>query len=176
MRKYICVWIVFVFVLSCFSGCQGSGGATTTENTQTAQQTTAGSAEEPLKLPLAEPITIKYVTCEHPTQGRYPFEDGNVVHKWLEEQTNIKLDVEQIPYGGIKEKINLLISTNDIPDLMINSGTSIDRQASEDLGLKGMFVNILDYEELIPNYMKVIESSKNLQSYIHDNKLFAFWG
>lgn len=182
--------LVLLLMIVAAAGCAGDnkGDSGETPPPETAAPASASSAsstqpaQEPetneLAFPLKEQISVDFVLGEHPTNGKYPWaEDGHPGFKWLQEQTNIKLNVNHIPQGSIKDRLNLLLSTNDLPDILYGQGAGWSLNDIEKAGDNGLFVNILDdkYRHLIPNYLKLIEENPSLKAQINDGKLYGFY-
>jgi putative aldouronate transport system substrate-binding protein len=72
----------------------------------------------------------------------------NEFTKWLEEKTNIKLDITLAPQDQTEadQKLNAIFASGDLPDIILNWGNmSLDRQLA--LGQQGLIVPINDYIE-----------------------------
>lgn len=173
-KAIVGILLVFCLLASLFAGCIGKKEGEKQEGTTTAPQEEELNVEFPLK----EPITIELATAEHTTQGRYSWaEDGHPGFKKLEEETNIKLKVTHIPVANVKERMNLMLATDSLPDLLHTQGSGWTLNDVEKAGEKGLLVNILDekYKPLIPRYLKLIEETPTLKGYINDGKLFGFY-
>ncbi|MEA4890052.1 MAG: ABC transporter substrate-binding protein [Clostridiaceae bacterium] len=117
-----CCFVIFSMI---FSGCAQpvqSSGTNTAENTTAAvgASTSAGSSDQlskPGEYPIVkDTITLKFVTRQHPAITDY---NTNEFSKYMEEKTNIKVEWETIPTdssGSAKEKLNLLLASNQYPD------------------------------------------------------------
>jgi putative aldouronate transport system substrate-binding protein len=144
----------------------------------TAQQeeATAPGIPDKIDLPLKEKITVTYSLAEHTTIGRYAFaDDGHPGFQWLEEQTNIEIDPIQISPGEIQSKYQLWLATGDLPDIFNPGAANLSKADLDGFGDKGLFVNILEYAHLIPNYMKLMDEVLPLKNMItRDGKLYGF--
>lgn len=140
---------------------------------------TEGTAMEeggPITFPLEEQITITVALTEHPSEGAYEWaQDGHLGFQWLQEQTNIVLDVTQIPQGAREAKYNLMLQSGDLPDMLFPQGSGWTRADFESFGDKGIFVDIMEYQDLMPNYAKLVEEEPNLNLLLYDGKLYGFW-
>ena len=77
-----------------------------------------------VQFPLPEEITITYAIGEHPTQGKWSWaDDGHPGFQWFLEQTNIRVKFMNIPQGNIQAKMQLMLSTNELPDILNTGGS-----------------------------------------------------
>ena len=136
----------------------------------------ASAVPDQITLPLPERITVDYTLAEHTTIGHYAFaDDGHPGFIWLEEQTNIEINDIQIPPGEIEAKYQVMLATGDLPDIFNPVAANLSKADLDSYGAKGLFVNILDYAHLIPNYMKLIEEVEPIGNMItSDGKKYGF--
>ena len=136
----------------------------------------ASAVPDQITLPLPERITVDYTLAEHTTIGHYAFaDDGHPGFIWLEEQTNIEINDIQIPPGEIEAKYQVMLATGDLPDIFNPGAANLNKADLDSYGAKGLFVNILDYAHLIPNYMKLIEEVEPIGNMItSDGKKYGF--
>jgi putative aldouronate transport system substrate-binding protein len=144
-----------------------------------AGETEGATMEEagPITFPLEEQITITLAMTEHSSEGAYEFADtGHLGFQWLQEQTNIVLDVNQIPMGSREAKYNLMLQSGDLPDMMFPQGSQWAQSDIEAAGDKGIFVDIMQYQDLMPNYLALMEKYKGAFSkFLYDGKLYGFY-
>ena len=142
------------------------------------QEDGSGAAGIPdqVTLPLAEKITVDYTLAEHTTIGHYAFaDDGHPGFIWLEEQTNVELNDIQIPPGEIEAKYQVMLATGDLPDIFNPGAANLSKADLDAFGDQGLFVNILDYAHLIPNYMKLMDEVEPLANMVtKDGKKYGF--
>lgn len=83
--------------------------------------------------------------------------DNQFVWPMLEEQTNVKVDVQQYPYEIAKEKYGLALSSGDYTDVI--GGWCISPTDILTYGVNmGIFIPLEDYfEKYAPNIMEVLE-------------------
>ena len=136
----------------------------------------ASSVPDQITLPLPERITVDYTLAEHTTIGHYAFaDDGHPGFMWLEEQTNIEINDIQIPPGEIEAKYQVMLATGDLPDIFNPGAANLSKADLDSYGAKGLFVNVLEYAHLIPNYMKLIEEVEPIGNMItKDGKKYGF--
>ena len=136
----------------------------------------ASAVPDQITLPLPERITVDYTLAEHTTIGHYAFaDDGHPGFIWLEEQTNIEINDIQIPPGEIEAKYQVMLATGDLPDIFNPGAANLSKADLDSYGAKGLFVNVLEYAHLIPNYMKLIEEVEPIGNMItSDGKKYGF--
>lgn len=162
--------VVFCMVLLLAAAC--------TKKDNSDSESGTGDTVDAVTFPLKDEIEVTFTIGEHPTNGKYDWaEAGAPGFIWLKEQTNVKLVVDHIPQGSIKDRMNLMLSTNDLPDILFPQGTGWTLNDIETAGDAGIFINILDpkYAALIPNYLKLVESTPNLKAMTTTGKLYGFY-
>lgn len=128
------------------TGC-GEEGSSVNESTASSgsgsSQTTSsdgGSAEVS-----RDPIEYELMFSEAASQ---PFvEETWLFPKVIEEKFNVTLKVTPIPSSSYNDKVNMAIASQSIPDIM----NSVDLNTLNDMGSKGMFLNMQDYIDQMPN-------------------------
>lgn len=116
----------------------------------------------PVNFPLSQPLTLKYISVEHSTAGALPYETdwaNGPGGQWLKEQTNVTLDIVQVPAASANEKYQLMLATDTSWDIMYFHGTNLTDNDANDAGRKGIVVDLMDYKELIPNYLSYVNGS-----------------
>lgn len=86
-----------------------------------------------------------------------PPKDQTLVGKWLEDQLNMDLELVTIPLEGVSTKINALAVSNDLPTILFKTSDTSAISEVNSMGEKGVFLNIMDYKDKVPNYMKYME-------------------
>ena len=71
-----------------------------------------------------EKITLTAVVVQYPYISDMK---TNEFTQWLEEITNIHLDMTVVPEEGLKDKLNLMLSTGDYPDIIMTGAASNNR-------------------------------------------------
>lgn len=126
------------------------------EDAEDAEDAEEGEGTEESKgvtFPLEEPIEISVYCCSG--DSAYRLED-TVIYKWMEEKTNVKLNVTNVNLTENSEKYNVLINSGDYPDVFIKGGMSPDELL--EYGKEGIFLQLDEYlEEYAPNYCALID-------------------
>ena len=99
-----------------------------------------------------KPVTISMMIRQHPT---WPFQEDWPVVKYINEATNVTLDLQVVPQDGYNDKVSLIMASQQLPDLMWVAGSSVVNQYAP----QGAFINILDYIDQMPNFKKWYEAN-----------------
>ena len=130
MRKFLCLFLVSVVLLSACGS--GSGNAAPPEATGAAEATSAAETTDaagssgtggvqysaPGVLPIVPKlgdVTLSMLVTQHPALIDW---STNSFIKWMEEQTNVKIEFQTVPLDGNEEKIGLLLAAGDLPDVL----------------------------------------------------------
>jgi len=136
--------VVFVLIIS---ACAPAPSATQAvkPGATAAPATSAANVSGPNQFPVVkERITIKALI--NPTSMIKDFEN-NEFTKWVEEKTNINLEIEVPPMAEAQQKLNLILASDDLPEVIIGFGIPLDQQLV--LSQQGV---ILPLNDLIEKY------------------------
>lgn len=172
-KKALCL----VLAGSMLAGCS-SGTSAPTEGTKatTGETTTAapGASAEPTteaekssKISDKE-LTVTVLMTDSPTQ---PLLNYAPAQQEIFRRTNIKLDYQIVPSSSYKDKKNILLGTNNFPDLVY---VTMDDVTS--YGPTGIFEPLTQYinEETMPNFYKFWKEYPEMQKYCLDGELYMF--
>lgn len=102
-----------------------------------------GPSTEAGTFPLVkDKITLKVLAVKNPSVQDY---STNEFTKWYEEKTNVKIEWQFATPQDRQEKLNLVLATNDLPDMIIGFGVSPAQQMV--YGQQGLFIalnNLID--------------------------------
>ncbi|MFD0960932.1 extracellular solute-binding protein [Paenibacillus chungangensis] len=95
--------------------------------------------------------------------------------KEIQQYLGIGVTIEwtRIPWGEYKEKTQVMLTSGDIPDVMLVLGQdNIIKYGEQEL-----FVDLAEYMDVMPNYMEFVKATDNYEKYLmSDSKqLFAFY-
>ena len=126
-----------------------------------AEGANAGDAEAaaltpPGQYPIVEaPVTLRVLIRGHAIVEDFP---TNGFTKWYSEKTGVNLEFEIAPPGTEQEKLNLVLASGDLPDLIVGFG--IDPSTQAIYGPQGVFLPLNDMiEEYGVEIKKVFEGS-----------------
>ncbi|AZK45766.1 ABC transporter substrate-binding protein [Paenibacillus lentus] len=140
------------------SGCSGGGGS---KNQAENLNVAVNFNKEGLPI-VSEPVTLKIVS---PKAALAPEYSQMEIFKRLEEQTNVKIDWENIPDTDYTEKKNLLLASGNLPDAFY--GADFTDYELINYGKDG---TIIPLEELIeqyaPNLKALFERRPDIKSSI----------
>ena len=161
IHRILVLLIISALCLSLFTGCKGSSSVTTTEKT-TVAATTAGSSgsttagrlsllknESNVTLPGKFPIAEKQATLSV-AMGQsnfvlsYDYKD-NYQTKWMQDLSNVKIDLQLYPEAGGGEKFSILVNSGAaLPDVVIGLGVT-DPTARYVWGQAGVVIPLQEY-------------------------------
>ena len=139
------------------------------------------SAEEPAEEPAEEEIVVEYPLVDEPTTLTYWHNlatgsavdadeyDDLIVLQQQEEITGVHIENVIVSEDAETEKFSLMIAGGDYCDLIehfvsLYTGGGVAGIADD------MIVDIAEYEDLIPNYMSVINSSDELSKCVKNDE------
>ena len=173
MRKMIPVKLVAAALsLALLSGCSGNGGNSAGTNSTTNEVTTpldvSTAAPEELTLPFGSDdsqLTIASILTA-PT-GKSSFNEIPLFQEYAE-RTNIQLDFQHVT----SEKMNLLLASNDLPDVLINYWYEGQEKTAYNNG------QILRLDDLMsqyaPNYVNILKENPSLHAEALDADGFLY--
>jgi len=82
--------------------------------------------------------------------------ETNSYVKWLEEVTNVDLSFELIPFENRAEKLSLILSSGEYPDIFLTAGTMTDAMVSKYGVEEGMFLPLGDLIEKYGKFTKQV--------------------
>ena len=112
-----------------------------------------------------EPITITLVRSDNPNQ---PMKLDALTIELIEKYTGVTLEVEAISGSDFGTKTEMLIATNNLPDIMYDCFYVNNYAAS------GVFLDIAKYLDHMPNFSRILEEQPDLKkSYTGDSLYFV---
>jgi len=136
-----------------------------------------GAAEQaPAATPVASadgklvsaPTTIRVLMSDAATQ---PIKNYATAQQAVFEKTNIKLDYEIVPFSSYDDKKNILLATNNWPDIAYIKVEDIATYAPT-----GIFQPLMQYvnEKDMPNFYKFWQQYPEMKKYLVDGELYVF--
>lgn len=111
-------------------------------------------------------MTLKMIRYEHPSQA---VKQDTPVLKEIARKTGVKLQVESVPQSNYNDKKQVLIGTNNIPDIILVNQNDINQYAKT-----GIFLNISDYLDQAPNLKKRLQDNPETNMLLIEGKLYGF--
>lgn len=159
------------------AGCSGNNegaGSTDTSNAPDAQ--TEALTEIPLPI-TDEPFTIDYWRANDPKVTASLENFGEIVaYQKKEELTGIKVNWTHPPLGQQKDQFNLLVATNDMPDVIYYNWYDAVG-GPEKMLADGRIIRLNEYiDKYAPNLKKLIESDPDIKKQImlDDGTIYMF--
>lgn len=116
-----------------------------------------------------EPVTLTLMAYEHASQ---PWLEDAAVLDAIFEKTNVRLEIMAVPQSDYSTKVNTLLSTNQMPDIMktvVGGYSTIKTYASS-----GIFLNLSDYMAYAPNYKAIYDANANIKMYDYEGSTYGF--
>ena len=121
-----------------------------------------------------EEVTLKIAIFAN-SSATTEFED-RWFYNFIEEKLNINLDVEVLSSENVGERTNLMLGSNDLPDMMFNLSIGNDEVVKYGVE-EEMFLPLSDYinEELTPNIVEMLAANPEAQaaSIAPDGKMYT---
>jgi ABC-type glycerol-3-phosphate transport system substrate-binding protein len=124
---------------------------TNSNNTSTSNKTTGEDVKKSDEAPVIEYMNY----FETGTSMKTPIEETIIAKKW-QEDVGFKLKVLNTPIDTYETKLNVILSSGDLPDIIgLNTLTGSD--IMNEYGPKGLFVNLYDHMDKLPNMKKLMD-------------------
>jgi putative aldouronate transport system substrate-binding protein len=120
-----------------------------------------GQPQKPAGWLVDKETTLTVLMPEH---ASYPVKEyaESPFLQYITAKTGIKLDLMVVPDAGnaYKEKLNIMLNGNDIPDVI---WSSIDDNLINSLAVRGMFAAYTDYLNIAPNITKALNDHADIR-------------
>jgi len=163
MKKIITMLLAILMVLSVV-GCKNETANTTRTDLAYEIGDTGG-----LNVPFADGETISITGVSPSTDA------SNYIFEKLSEITGAKIEVQILPVSSYQEKLKVLISSKNLPDII---GDGLDITEINDLAMQGAFASVNDHLDEMPNFKRIFgegtEENWVFKSYAAgDGKLYS---
>lgn len=159
MKRIISVLVALALGISTLAGCAPSSGKGGEENTKNVSGQTPDAGKKEGKL-FEKPEVLKMMINSH---ASWPFQQDWYITNAIKEKTNVQLDVIAVPASSWGEKINLTMTSGDLPDMIY-----ADAATSFKYGPQGAFIDIMKHLDKMPGFKKWYDGNKD---YVRDYKL-----
>ncbi|REE69731.1 putative aldouronate transport system substrate-binding protein [Paenibacillus taihuensis] len=165
LRVLVLITLISTVILS---ACSKSNDGNTSSSNNSDANATANQASAP------EELKLKVVI---PHFGGDP--TGTVVEQQYEKEieaymgTKVSIEWTRIPWGEYREKTQIMLTSGDIPDVMLVLGNDNIVKYGE----QGLFLDLNKYAENTPNYSTFVDATDNKEQYLmtDNDQLFAFY-
>lgn len=166
LKKISFVVLSLALVVSALTGCnRNKGNEVESETvTGTTEPTTAGEAKKE-----EETVTINLMANLSPAQNS---RIGQETIKKLEEKFNIKLNFDIPPSANYAERVQIAVSSGELPDAILfdDTGDTLLKSGA----LNGTFIDISTYLQDAPNIIQhTLPESLNAVRYMNDDEIFG---
>ena len=159
MKKRLSTSLILVLIVAVIAACS-SNGNNSSSNSPSKPSSTSGSSTP------SAPVNVKWMVADSPTQ---PMLSNPPLLEKIKELTNVNISLELVPNSSYTEKKTSLIATNNISDVMRVTGKEVQTYART-----GIFLNLSEYEHLMPNFMRLIENRPEIKKLLVDGELYSF--
>ncbi len=133
------------------------------------QETTGATQEAVGENWLVEkPTTVRVLLSDSATQ---PLKNYATAQQATYDETGIKLEYEIVPFSSYDDKKNILLATNNWPDIAYIKVEDVATYAPT-----GIFEPLLQYvnEETMPNFYRFWQQYPEMKKYLLDGELYVF--
>jgi putative aldouronate transport system substrate-binding protein len=141
MKKFMLLVVVLFVSLILFAGCQKAGGSPASSTPEAIPAYINLDGYRPI-VKQGTDVTLKMMV-RRDTIAKSDMKNQWMV-RYIEQILNIKLDVEETFLDTYQERRNLILASNDLPDMMINMGISAPMMVQYGMSEK-MFLPLNDY-------------------------------
>ncbi|GAE07562.1 ABC transporter substrate-binding protein [Paenibacillus sp. JCM 10914] len=113
--KSMRLWMLTVIMALVLAGCGGSGGTTSSDNGTTPQPTSPDTNQDSKT---ADPVTLKMFTAYADRANGPGKIEQEIVDAYMQDNPNVKIEVEALQDEPYKAKIKVYASTNQLPDII----------------------------------------------------------
>ncbi len=176
-KKTLAMLLSSALILSMFAACSSDEPADSSSPTNSTASGEPALPEvasnfNPTGLPIVnETVTYNVVAYQAPNSKK-PMEEKYIFEK-LEAETNVVLEFEEIPSTAWSEKLNIMVSTGDVPDAIIG-GQFANIESAIDAELIVAWDEYMDY---LPQLQKIYDTypiADVASSYEGDGKHYYF--
>ncbi len=169
-RKLIAVPVLLLAMV--MMSCGGNAKDSSAESTDEGATLSISENFNPTGLPIVkEKITFRIMVAQTPTSKK-PTAEKAIFQK-LAEETNVEIIWEEVPQTAWGEKVNLAISTGDLPDAIIGGQVGPIADAIE----AGYVVSLDEYMEYLPSLQNIYDTypiTEKAATYIPDGKHYYY--
>lgn len=186
LRSILCLMLcIAMLAAGCANKDTGTSDTQESQNSQDSEGSSGDSSEDSSEIAYDEngvspektfPIVKESITLKIMMPSSTSIEDmsTNDFTLWYEDLTNIKVDWNVVPQDSLTDKVNISLSSGDMPDVYMNCGVTQTQQMV--YGTMGAFTALNDYIDEYSTMFQDIESKvSGLESIITlpDGNIYA---
>lgn len=153
MTKYLCIIMSSITITAMLSGC---GSSKDNSNNSASKGT-------PTKITMMCPFYL----------AQPPKMDGNAIVDKIQSSTNTKLDVQFVPAGNYKDKLNVLVASNQLPMVIEADAGAMRTTSIVNAANNGMFWEVGPLIKDYPNLKKFYSNQKVIDNALINGKLYG---
>lgn len=165
LKKIIGRILILCLAASSFAGCSSKKEGNDPKPSTNQGDVTNYNA--PGEFPIVkEPITLTILAAQDGENSR----SENLMTKELEELTGINIEWVIAPADSIREKMNLMFSSGEMPDIVMlgaSNSNRLDKATEASLGAQGLIIPLNEYFDTVSvGYKEAFERLEGMKEYI----------
>ncbi len=174
-RRLVMLCSILAVLSIVIAACAPAGAPSESEAGAEAAAPAAGVAVAPAgEFPIvSEPLTIKAFICPNSAVKDY---NDNEYTRWLTGLTNITLELDIPPVADAQQKLNLMLASGDLPEVIIGCQQFLRLDQVQILADQGLLLPLNDYiDEYGVEFKKVYEAYPQIEDLITmlDGKIYG---
>ncbi len=173
-KKLLAMYLTAILCATALGGCGGGEDASSTASAGGESASSAAPVVEEDYVPtfpiVEEQATFTAVT---PPSGGFSNMDQKIWYQAYEEATNVKIEWSYWP--DWETQIGVALAGNDLPDLLFNLYTGLDKPTTLQYGQQGTFVDYSQYMQYLPYLEKLMEQYPESRALVtnEDGSMYA---
>jgi putative aldouronate transport system substrate-binding protein len=171
-RRFTMLFSIVLILAVLISACGAPQDPSASSGSEAAPVESAVAVAPAGEFPIvAEPITIRAFLC--PTSMVRDYKD-NEFTRWVEELTNITLEFDIPPMAEAQQKLNLMLASGDLPEVIIGCNIRLDQM--QILAEQGLVLALDEYiDEYSTEFIKVYSEYPQVKDLITllDGKVYG---
>jgi ABC-type glycerol-3-phosphate transport system substrate-binding protein len=166
--KFIAAFIAIAVAATGVSGCTSGKGGEAGTSKEAGTEVLANNGEHPSWVSDKQ-IEVSIMMMDSPSQ---PLKNEAPAHEEITNKTNVKLNLQIVPSSSYKDKKNILLGTNNFPDIVYLQGMDdvVTYAGSGIFEPLSQYVNETD----MPNLYKFWQQYPEMKKYLVDGELYVF--
>jgi putative aldouronate transport system substrate-binding protein len=170
MKKLICLIICVTMLITVFAGCEKKPVNDETEKTEekvdaSSNNVSEKESTEATETEKQEPLEI-YIVNRIPRQSFDP--ENNVILRAIEEKYNVIFEYEAPPDSSYMERVNVIMASGELPDIVQIPDASLMKYAED-----GLLLELNGYIENSPNIKEKVPAESFKMASSQDGKIYA---